>query len=49
VNIACSMSAYKESLDTALEAISANGFRYVDIIAIPGWGLVELAALADSP
>lgn len=41
MKIACSMSAWKDSIDNALAAIHGHGFRYVDIIAIPGWGLVE--------
>lgn len=45
MNVSCSMSAYKDSLDTALAAIAREGFSHVDLIAIPGWGLVEPAEL----
>ena len=44
--LSCSMSAWKNSVDSALGAIAGMGFRHVDIIAIPGWGLVEPEALA---
>ncbi len=47
MKIACSMSAFKGSIDNALERIAAMGFRYVDIIAIPGWDLVDAQALAE--
>jgi sugar phosphate isomerase/epimerase len=39
------MSAFKDDIDTAFGRIAAMGFQYVDIIAIPGWGLVELSKL----
>lgn len=47
MKIACSMSAFKGSIDNALERIASMGFRYVDLIAIPGWELVDSEALAD--
>jgi sugar phosphate isomerase/epimerase len=39
------MSAFKDDLDTAFGRIATMGFKYVDLIAIPGWGLVELPQL----
>jgi sugar phosphate isomerase/epimerase len=45
MRIACSMSAWKNSVDDALGAIESMGFTCVDIIAIPGWGLVEPSEL----
>ncbi|MBD3244358.1 MAG: TIM barrel protein [Chitinivibrionales bacterium] len=47
MKIACSMSAFKGSIDNALERIRAMGFEYVDLIAIPGWDLVDPQALAE--
>ena len=43
------MSAWKNSVDDALAAIAGMGFDSVDVIAIPGWGLVDPAALGTDP
>lgn len=48
MKLACSLSAFKDSLDNALGSVAALGFSNVDIIAIPGWGLVELPTLAET-
>lgn len=48
MNIACSTSAYKCSLDEALASVARMGFSHVDLIAIPGWGQLEPSALAEN-
>jgi sugar phosphate isomerase/epimerase len=45
--ILCSTSAFKGSLEEALDRTAALGFGEVDLIAIPSWNHVVPAALAD--
>ena len=47
MNIACSTSAYRGSLDDALASVARMGFTAIDLIAIPGWGQLEPARLAE--
>lgn len=47
MNIACSTSAYQGSLADALASVARLGFSQVDLIAIPGWGQLEPALLAE--
>jgi sugar phosphate isomerase/epimerase len=48
MRIACSTSAFKTTLDDALTQVARLGFSCVDLIAIPGWGHVQPAALAEN-
>ncbi|MFO7956520.1 MAG: sugar phosphate isomerase/epimerase family protein [Candidatus Brocadiia bacterium] len=45
--IACSTSAFKGSLETALAEVSDLGFECVDLIAIEAWNHIVPAELAD--
>ncbi len=45
--VACSTSAFKMPLDEALGRVAELGFGFVDLIAIPSWGHVVPAELAD--
>jgi sugar phosphate isomerase/epimerase len=43
--LACSLSAFRTSLEGALAQIAGLGFEHVDLIAIPQWDHVDPAAL----
>jgi len=47
MKIACSTSAFKSDLNTALKDISGIGFRYVDLICIPSWDHVMTDSLLE--
>jgi len=47
MKIACSTSAFRTSLDKALERVAGLGFRYVDLITIGGWDHVDADRLVS--
>jgi len=47
MNLGCSTAFEKESLERACERIAAMGFRWIDLICIPGWSHVQPAVLAE--